>query len=315
MKDVHAMAPAGALQALGRVGISGVRKPVSIHRADGLHSLAASFSIYVDLPASRKGSDLSRNAQVLAEIVDQTIVKPSASLEAVCTAIAKELLHRHTYANEALVQAEAEYFMPIGLTDEKTSFENFLLLAEVTANRTPTGVEVCRTVGAESVGMTACPCAMETCRAQLEVEYPLLKDPSMATMPIITHNQRNRTRLSFRLPEGVEIEAEAILEVISKAQSSQTYAILKRGDEGTVVLNAHRNPKFVEDVVRDALGYAAQNFRNLPDSAEVIVETESEESIHKYNVRAWHRSTLGELRTTHRNHVAPPSPNSRAPSS
>ena len=127
----------------------------------------------------------------------------------------------------------------------------------------------------------------------------------MATIPIITHNQRNRTRLSFKMPEGVEIEAESILEVISKAQSSQTYAILKRGDEGTVVLNAHRNPKFVEDVVRDALRFAAQNFRDLPDSTEVIVETESEESIHKYNVRAWHRSTMGELRASNHSERSP----------
>ncbi len=304
------MAPAGVLQALGRVGISGVRKPVSIHRADGLHALAASFSIYVDLPATRKGSDLSRNAQVLAEIVDQTIVKPSASLEAVCVAIARELLRRHTYATEAQVSAEAEYFMPIGLTDEKTSFENFLLLAEVIATRSPGEVSVRKTVGAESVGMTACPCAMETCRTQLEGEYPLLKDPSMATMPIITHNQRNRTRLSFELSDDVDVEAESILEVISKAQSSQTYAILKRGDEGAVVLNAHRNPKFVEDVVRDALRFAAQNFRSLPDSTKVLVETESEESIHKYNVRASHRSTMGELRQAQQNNGLLPVNNS-----
>jgi GTP cyclohydrolase-4 len=297
MKDVHAMAPTGTMLALGRVGISGVRKPLNIHRPDGVHVLAASFSIFVDLPETRKGSDLSRNAQVLAEIVDQTAIRPTPSLEAVCVAIAQELLRRHTYANEAQVRSEAEFFMPMGLSDDKISIENFLLVSEVTATRTPEGVSVRKVVGAESVGMTACPCAMETCRSKLEEEYALLKDPSMASMPIITHNQRNRTRLSLVVPEKQEIEAERILEVISKAQSSQTYAILKRGDEGAVVLNAHRNPKFVEDVVRDALNLAAATFTELPDTSEVIVETESEESIHKYNVKAFHTATLGDLRS------------------
>jgi GTP cyclohydrolase-4 len=153
-----------------------------------------------------------------------------------------------------------------------------------------------KSIGAEAVGMTACPCAMETCRAQLEKEYPLLKDPSMQSMPIITHNQRNRTRLSLILPEEIEVEVDDILDVISEAQSSPTYAILKRGDEGQLVLNAHRKPKFVEDVLRSTLTLASEKFSKLPDSVEVSAFTESEESIHKYNVRAEHHVTMGNLR-------------------
>jgi GTP cyclohydrolase-4 len=294
------MSPGGERHALGKVGITGVRKPVNIHRADGVHVLAATFSIFVDLPETRKGSDLSRNAQVLAELVDSTVERPSPSLEAVAVTIARELLHRHTYATEAVVRSEAEFFLSEGVADDKVSFEDFLLIAEATASRHPSGITVVKTIGAEGVGMTACPCAMETCRATLEGEYPLLKDPSMATMPVITHNQRNRTRLYLTLAEDAEVEAEAMLKVISSAQSSPTYAILKRGDEGALVLNAHRNPKFVEDVVRSVLTLSAGAFPQLPDSTGVIVETESEESIHKYNVRAEHRTLLGELRANHR---------------
>jgi GTP cyclohydrolase-4 len=296
------MAPSVARIALGKVGVTGVRKPLIIHRPDAVRTLAASFSVSVDIPETRKGSDLSRNAEVLAEIVDQTVERPSPSLEAACVNIAKELLKRHAYATEAEVHSEAEYFKSMGLTDDKTSLENFLLFATAWARREEGKVVVRKRIGAEAVGMTACPCAMETCRSALEKEYPLLKDPSMASLPIITHNQRNRTRLSLILPEDIEVEADRILEVISEAQSSPTYAILKRGDEGQVVLNAHRKPKFVEDVVRSELSIASQTFSELPDSVEIIAETESEESIHKYNVRAEHHVTLGDLRANHGRH-------------
>ncbi|MGI0151919.1 MAG: GTP cyclohydrolase, FolE2/MptA family, partial [Thermoplasmata archaeon] len=130
----------------------------------------------------------------------------------------------------------------------------------------------------------------------LEEEFPLLKDPSLAALPIVSHNQRNRTTLLFELSEPAEIEVDDILAAIEAAQSSPTYAILKRGDEATVVLNAHRNPKFVEDVVRDVLAEVPRRFSDVPDSALVTARTRSEESIHKYDVTAEHTVSLAQLR-------------------
>ncbi|MGA8542089.1 MAG: GTP cyclohydrolase MptA [Thermoplasmata archaeon] len=297
MKDVHAMAPTQGRLRLRSVGVAGVRKPLSVQRGDRVHSLAATFQISVDLPPARKGSDLSRNAEVLAEVVDLTVVRPVASLEAACSTIARELLVRHAYATEAVVEASAEYFLRQGISDAKRSFEDYLLLAEARASRTPEGsVELRRGIGAEAVGMTACPCAMETCRELLTKEFPLLADPRLAALPMITHNQRNRTRLVFETGDDTEVEVDEIISVIERAQSSPTYAILKRGDEGQVVLNAHRNPKFVEDVLRDLLGSLPAAFPKMPDSVLVLASTVSEESIHKYNVEASHRISFGDLR-------------------
>lgn len=291
------MAPTQGRLRLRSVGVAGVRKPLSVQRGDRVHSLAATFQISVDLPPARKGSDLSRNAEVLAEVVDLTVVRPVASLEAACSTIARELLVRHAYATEAVVEASAEYFLRQGISDAKRSFEDYLLLAEARASRTPEGsVELRRGIGAEAVGMTACPCAMETCRELLTKEFPLLADPRLAALPMITHNQRNRTRLVFETGDDTEVEVDEIISVIERAQSSPTYAILKRGDEGQVVLNAHRNPKFVEDVLRDLLGSLPAAFPKMPDSVLVLASTVSEESIHKYNVEASHRISFGDLR-------------------
>ncbi len=297
MTDVHALAPARGELSLRLVGISGIRKPLSVQRHDRVNTLAATFRIAVDLPSSRKGSDLSRNAEVLAEIVDETVLRPAASLESACSAIARELLLRHAYATEASVQASAEYFLRKGVSEAKRSYEDYTLLAEASAFRNSGGsVRLERAIGAEAVGMTACPCAMETCRERLVTEYPLLADPAFRTLPMISHNQRNRTRLVLELAGDEEVEVDDIIAAIEAAQSSPTYAILKRGDEAQVVLDAHRRPKFVEDVLRDLLASLPERFPSLPDSVVVRASTVSEESIHKYNVEASHRVSFGDLR-------------------
>jgi GTP cyclohydrolase IV len=297
MKDVHAMAPARGRLDLRSVGVSGIRKPLSVQRADSVRSLTVSFHVAVDLPSTRKGSDLSRNAEVLAEIVDRTTLAPVPSLEAACSSIARELLARHTYATEATVAATAEYFLRKGISEEKRSFEDYTLRAEATATRgADGGIRLLRAIGAEAVGMTACPCAMETTRERLREEYPLLADPQFKSLPMISHNQRNRTRLEFEMDDATEVEVDDLIDAIEAAQSSPTYAILKRGDEGKVVLDAHRHPKFVEDVIRDLLASLPERFPGLPDSVVARATTVSEESIHKYNVEASHEVTLGELR-------------------
>ncbi len=294
------MEPTAGRFELHQVGLSGIRKPLTIRRPDRVVTLTTTFDLSVDLPSTRKGSDLSRNAILLAEIVDETAVRPASSLESACVAIARELLKRHKYARTATVDASAEYFLRRGIVEERTSFEDYTLLAAARSTRSPPDgpVTVTKSIGAEAVGMTACPCAMETAREALSEEFPLLRDPSMKSMPMITHNQRNRTRLMLDLPHDAEIEVDDLIDTIEASQSSPTYAILKRGDEAQMVVRAHRHPKFVEDVLRDLLRRVATGFPDVPDTAFVRARTVSEESIHKYNVVAAHQAFLGELRKT-----------------
>ena len=297
MRDIHAMSPDHGRLRLRSVGLSGIRKPLTVERREGTHTLAVNFHVAVDLPSERKGSDLSRNAEILAEVVDRTVTRPVESLESACSEIARELLVRHAYATEASVEASAEYFLRKGVSEDKRSFEDYALTAEAHAVRLANGsVALARAVGAEAVGMTACPCAMETCRDRLTAEFPLLARPELRDLPMISHNQRNRTRLVFDLPDATEVEVDEMIAAIESAQSSPTYAILKRGDEAQVVLDAHRHPKFVEDVLRDLLASLPERFRGLPDATVVRASTVSEESIHKYNVEASHQVTFGELR-------------------
>ena len=78
--------------------------------------------------------------------------------------------------------------------------------------------------------------------------------------------------------------------------SSPTYEVLKRSDEAKVVLQAHLEPKFVEDVVRTILAKVLERYPDLPDETLVTARSESEESIHKHNAFAERVSTLGDIR-------------------
>jgi GTP cyclohydrolase-4 len=96
--------------------------------------------------------------------------------------------------------------------------------------------------------------------------------------------------------DTTSVDANDLIVIAEHAFSSPTYGILKRREEGQLVYNAHKNPKFVEDVVRDILSAIVETYQQLPDDTLVVVRSESEESIHKHNAFAERVTLLGELR-------------------
>ena len=161
-------------------------------------------------------------------------------------------------------------------------------MAKASGNR---GKGMRKMIGAQAIGMTACPCAMETVRDSVKGNVPFQGD-----FPIISHNQRNVSTLMIEVPGEFEVEANDLIEILEPSFSSPTFEILKRTDEAAVVINAHRNPKFVEDVVRDILTKVLERYQDLPDDVNVTVRSESEESIHKHNAFAERVTIVRELR-------------------
>ncbi len=143
--------------------------------------------------------------------------------------------------------------------------------------------------------MTACPCAMETVRSLLVAKHPDMKG-FLSSIPVPTHNQRNIVTICVEVPEGYDVDAERLIAIAEHSLSAPTFEILKRKPEGDLVLRAHENPKFVEDVVRDALKMLLEELEGFPDSTEIKVTSESMESIHRHNAYAERVTTLGELR-------------------
>jgi len=243
------------------------------------------MDLFVDLPASQKGSHMSRNLELISEIIDRNLEQPVSDLESFCSQTAKSLLEKHDYATFSEVKAEADYFLDVIYPTGKKGSEPYKLVAEA---RAKSNGEIKKLIGVKVVGMTACPCAMEVVR---ELNSRNKCDPAP------THNQRNIGTLMIEVPRDVQsVDADDLIEIVEKSFSSPTYSLLKRKEEAELVLEAHKKPKFVEDVVRDILSKVLKKYKDLPDDVIVIARSESEESIHKHNAFAERVTTLGELR-------------------
>lgn len=93
-----------------------------------------------------------------------------------------------------------------------------------------------------------------------------------------------------------DISADDLVRIIEASMSSETYDLLKRPDELFVILKSHRNPRFVEDVVREMLQNVVDIYNALPDSTFVLAKQINFESIHKHDAFAERYGTLGEIR-------------------
>jgi len=272
---------------LTRVGVTGVKKLVNIKRPDRKTSvqLIVKMDLFVDLPASQKGSHMSRNLELVSDIIDINLQKPVSDLESFCAKTAKLLLKKHDYATFSEVKAEADYFLERIYPSGKKGLEPYKLVAEA---RAKANGEIKKLIGVRAIGMTACPCAREIIKT-------IGKYKQNDIPP--THNQRNITTLMIEVPgDDKSVDANDLIDIVEQSFSSPTYGILKRKEEGQLVFDAHKNPKFVEDVVRDILSAILKKYKNLPDDVMVVVKSESEESIHKHNAFAERVTTLGELR-------------------
>ena len=272
---------------LTRVGGTGVKKLVHIKRPGKKIAmpLVVKMDLFVDLPASQKGSHMSRNLELVSEIIDVTIQKPVPDLETFCAKTAKLLLEKHDYATFSEVKAEADYFLERTYPSGEKGLEPYKLVAEA---RAKANGEIKKLIGVRVIGMTTCPCAREVIKTIGKYDQKNIPP---------THNQRNITTLMIEVPgEDKTVDANDLIGIAERSFSSPTYGILKRREEGQLVFDAHKNPKFVEDVVRDILSAILKKYRNLPNDVMVVVRSESEESIHKHNAFAERVTTLGELR-------------------
>lgn len=288
---------------LTRVGVTDVKKLVEVARKDKRPIvLVSTFDIFVDLPSDRKGANLSRNFEAIDEVLEEMIASPVYEIEDLCGEVAKRLIGRHEYALHAEVRMKSEYVLKRETPKTKIKCQEVVnIFAEAKAIRGK-NLTVRKLVGAEVLGITACPCAQEImidkARNELKslgVEKEVIKK-FLNTVPMPTHNQRGRGIISIEVHDSNFVSLDKIINIIEDSMSSQMFELLKRSDEAAIVERAHKNPKFVEDCVRSMAQKIVREFTELPDDSIVTIKQINEESIHRHNAFAERKSTLGELR-------------------
>lgn len=245
---------------LQRVGVKGVELPFRIKSMeDGYQTVLATVGLTADLPHYFKGTHMSRFIEILEEWRNKPVSGPEIRSILRQTS---EMLD----AENAHVDIQFKYFMdkaaPVsGLKsvlgypsrfsgDMKEGSFDFSLGVEVPVS-------------------TVCPCSKEISE-------------------VGAHNQRAVIRAAVKFVPSQFIWIEELVRILEKQGSMQIYPLLKREDEKYVTEHAFRDPKFVEDVVRDSV----LAFRSDRRIRWFEVECEAYESIHQHSAFAYVQETL-----------------------
>jgi GTP cyclohydrolase FolE2 len=240
--------------AIDRVGIKGLRYPLSFADGADVHATIATCAVYVALPEEQKGTHMSRLVALLEERA-----RPGATPLSIggLREFVEQLVDR-LGAPGGRVEIAFPFFVrkvaPVSGVASLLDYD-VSLTAELEAGTFTSTVAVCAPV------TSLCPCSKEIS------EYG-------------AHNQRSQITITAALRETVFMGE--LIRIAEEEASSELYGILKRADEKYVTERAYNNPRFVEDLVR---GVAAR----LQDDARLAgyaVEAENFESIHNHSAYA-----------------------------
>ncbi len=259
---------------IDRVGIRGLSWPITVwDRSNKMQPTIATFDATVALPASQKGTHMSRFVEVLNGVRGELSLK---NLPGVLAEIQRRL-----GADKAQLDVRFPYFMsrraPVSgaesLMEYKAAFH-----ATREGDRFDFVLEVAVPV------TTLCPC-------------------SKAVSERGAHNQRGVVTVEIRSPEFLWIED--VVEAVEGCASSPLYALLKREDEKFVTERAYDNPVFVEDLLREV------TVALRPRATWLRVSVENVESIHNHS--AWAVVEHGEAPCAEEVHPGDTNPGERAP--
>jgi GTP cyclohydrolase I len=235
---------------INAVGIKGVRYPVTISSGGDCSPTVATFTMTVALPASAKGTHMSRFIEALEA---QELMLDAAGFKR----LVLDMLHR-LRAHEGSVELRFPWFLrkaaPVSRVESLLDYDvTWRATLEDDQYRAVTRVVVPAT--------SLCPCSKEIS------EYG-------------AHNQRSHIVIEV---EGiVEIGIGELIAVAERSASCQVYGLLKRVDEKYVTERAYDNPRFVEDLVREIAVTLQQDTR----IRRFVVEAENFESIHNHSAIA-----------------------------
>ena len=299
LPDVQAGEP-DVTVGLSQVGVTGVEKLVEL-RQNGNRPvvLMAEFSVFVDLPAGRKGIDMSRNMEVIEEVLESAVDGETERLEALCGDAAERLIDKHEYTTTAEVQMEAEWVLKeetpaSGLPTQST--------VDVLASATATDEGVEEEIGCRVTGMTVCPCSqgMSESRARKTLQDLGVDDETteafLDEVPQPGHSQRGHATLTVTQEEEPDVDLLELVELARDAMSARIYNMAKRPDEDHMTYEAHADAKFVEDCVRSMARNVVESYPDLDGDAVVYMKQENDESIHQHDAQAEREVPMARLR-------------------
>lgn len=239
---------------IDKVGIKDIKHPVRVaDRSGGEQHTVATFNMYVYLPHRYKGTHMSRFVEILNRREKEITVE---SFQAMLPEMVKRL-----NSDRGIIEMRFPYFVnkqaPVSKVESLMDYD-VTFIGEHADGKTEMTLKVVVPV------TSLCPCSKEIS------EYG-------------AHNQRSHITVTALLaPPPDFVWIEDIVDLVESIASCELWALLKRPDEKWVTERAYENPKFVEDMVRDAAHKLNQDARIL----KYTIESENFESIHNHSAYA-----------------------------
>ena len=293
MVDVHESKPPVKVS-VSRVGIVNFKRPIQLIFNGSKVTAVTTINIFVDIPRTKKGAHISRNIEAIDEIFENGELEVDADrFTDYAVKLAKKLSQKHDYTNHIEVELETE--LPVEKKAPKSHIKSYSIVRVSAGSEiykeNGENEKIFKTISVELEGMTVCPnsykMTMDYAREKLK-EKGFSEDQIeviLNTVPLSAHNQRGTGRIKIKSKKDVKIKISEIVSVIEESMSSPVYPILKRVDEQYMVIYAHFNPRFTEDVVRHMVGLLVKKYGNkIPDDAFIIASQQNYESIHAHDV-------------------------------
>jgi GTP cyclohydrolase FolE2 len=252
--DVQDERPKNGIE-LEKVGVEGLKKYVVVRRPNQNYHVIVKINSYITLPPTQRGAHMSRFVESVEEIPTE-----ASSIEALAMEISDNAYQKHGFHCFTKIFGELPY------ERERPSGKKENSAAKMFASYSTK--EQQKRVGVSVNGILACPCSIEMCGG-------------------LSHNQRGTLTVEVDISKN-NIELLDIIEICNQSFSSPTFSLLKRPEEKEVVELIHRNPRFVEDVVRCCVELLGKKYSNIYCRVKCV----SMESIHDHNVCSEWRGIL-----------------------
>ena len=235
---------------ISKVGVKDITYPIVVmDKNRSLQHTVARVNMYVDLPHHFKGTHMSRFVEILNKYREQIALD---KLETILQEMKVKL-----GSDSAHLEIQFPYFI-----DKQAPVSKAKSLMEYNCEFSASMTDELDFVLCVKVPLTSlCPCSKELSRFG-------------------AHNQRSIMTVRVRYSGFIWIED--LVELIEQCGSSSLYSLLKREDEKYVTERAYENPRFVEDMVREAYSRLA----GVENITWFSVEAENFESIHNHSAYA-----------------------------
>jgi GTP cyclohydrolase FolE2 len=269
---------------LDQVGISGKTVWVLFNN-DQWGRLPFAAEILINLPGDIRGIHMSRIEQAISDLHN----KKYDDLRDYALELGGKVMDGQQATTGSITLEGRVPLLQQTPVSEKISIDTveISVQAKFHDNREPATPMVM--MGAATHHLTACPCTL----AYNEVLY----NRQDSSSPLSTHSQRTKTSLTVESDNATAAVPtfDELINCLSGAlHVSQD--LLKRPDEAELILKAHRQPQFVEDVVRETAREVGRRFGDrLPPSTRVSIKSLSLESIHIHDVTCRLNTSLKEI--------------------